>query len=847
MRKNLYWLSVLAVFASCSDDMIENASVKRSENATGIQFHVVADETRGMVDTDYSSFFFAEYDRVGIYADNVADWPCNNVTGFTKEYIYKATRSHGNPYLTGIDYSNVLEFYPTYIGAYPDPDDTEARFFITYPTGQNVTYAGNKFTVEATNLSGQSMYDGYMNFNSRLLYQYTTFDQKNVAKAGSDYYGSTGESIDLSLKSPLYMLRLSMNDVETYSSQFGVLKSVSVTSANSPLVPGVAGMNTVVTEDDLTTIGGVSYLTSTLDYTYPACTASDLVEIPAESGIFYIKATCKQIDGVYVLATTSVQANIGDPNVSLPKQYQVGAGAIAAEVGDVLGSISTSDVFEVTKNNEISYVKKAEGIVNKATLTIRNTEITNGTEMNLFVLPVKHNGVAENYVITYKFDKVWLTYTKPIKADFNAGATGALPLTIADEFQYIVTMGNSGSNRSLIVNKGTVKAAVNAAGNVIWNDEYSNGMEVDPTTIDEVIINADVENLTDADWAALNKLTAATKLTIKNGTAELKDLRQMAALKEVTANNVTTVGANAFSAANAATIKKLSLANATSIKGTVQFSALTDLNLGSYTFTESDEAADRFFNNSTKNTLVNVDIHSVTSLAPVFGYSRNILFTDYTALKTIKLNSVQTIISAKEFKGCSNLKTVEGVVEFSTATSAFEGCSSLQEVKIAGTVIPAAAFKDSGVKNVKNAAGQAVVPSSIGKEAFSGDAAIVVMDLTEATTIAEGAFKNASAFVGNNSADNHYVVTLNVTTVEKDAFNGTAIKRFQLRKATVTKSGSLNSAALLQIKYRVSPSSVASDQVALSKKEFVDIFVHAASDASMFDGYRTVTLEDFDW
>lgn len=874
MRKNLYWLSALAVLASCSDDMLENATVERSENAQGIQFHVVDPATRGKVDTDYSSFFFAEYDRVGIYADNVATWSGIDVVNFSTQYVYKATRSHGNPFLSGIDYSNVLEFYPLYVGSYPNPLDKEARFFITYPTGQNVTVDDNgtpavasddKFVVTpSSDLALQRMSDNYMNFNARLLYQYTTFDQDQVAKAGKHYYGSTGEAIDVDLHSPLYMLRFNIEDIEDYSGLFGSINQV-VLKGKNPLTYLTNNSQYTVGAEDVANISGTNYVKSTVVATpvYPALTAADLVEIPKDGGKFYIKSTCKLVDGVYVLATSSIEAVVGGPNEAVaPSSYTYSlygdadpSHDIAADPGDVISALMDEEAaFVVDKNNTISYVPAknvSNGVNTEVKLNVINTDLDNKTEMNMFVLPVKRDGVKEDLTVTYKFAQVQLTYNHPVTADFNPEKTGRLKLNIAQKFPYIVTLGTAGVGRSLIVNAGGFANVLNADGaSVKWTDEYDTDGTVEFTDVENILINTNVANLTDADWAALNKFTAAKTLVIKNGTSEVVNVTGMTALQELTVDNATLVKKNAFNTTNGSTIQKLNLPKVTNWKDDKTFSALTDLNLGSYTFTvEGENTAALFFNSSTKSTMVNVDINSCTSLAPVFGHERKILFTNYTALKTIKLNAVETILSASEFSGCTSLTTVDGVCNIESAEDAFFKCTSLSTVNISGTEIPARVFANSKVKDVLLNGAQ-VAPTYVGESAFEGNTAIKLMDLTQLTgkSLKAYAFNGASAFKGTDAATN--VVTLNVTEVPVAAFNGTAIERFQLMVATSTKASSLNSSALKQIKYRADLGDGTGIAVYTQcTPGSVDIFVKTQDNRDIFlgKGYATVTKEDKDW
>lgn len=854
MKKSLYLLSSVALLASCSDEIIEDSASLQPQAGQGVAFQVVDNpETRGLVDVDGSSFFFAEQDWVEVFAHNVKKlWYSGDYNNFTTSAYYKATSSQGNPLLTGVDDWNILALKTPVVQTPIDLSET-GHFFVAYPTGQLVTAVMTtepevenrvpvKFTVEPNRfLNNQAMYNGYRNFESRLLYQYTTIDQKN-------FWDAVGENIQLNLQSPLYMFEPYMTDVETYSSMFGTLNSVSITSTKNPLVPAIPGMSTVVTPADVTKVGGINYLTSTLSITYPAAVAADLIEIGGQT---YLKKSCKKEGEIYILTSASVLANVGDLNVCEAPIYDASS-AIAAEPGDVLMINGTvADKFEIdAATGAMTFVPgDCDAIASKATLYLYSTPIKNNDKMNLFVLPAKHE-TPEDYVISYDFDNVTLTYTKNIAAELKANRKGGLKLTIADQFPYIVTLGDGNpGTRSLIVNKGSIKDALSEDGlSIAWTDKYDTDGTVDFTDIETVLINENVNSLDAADWALLNKLTGAKYVTILNATQTLEDVSAMTSLVQLSVKNATKVLADAFGT-NAANITKLDLPKVTSWKDDEPFAALTDLNLGSYDFVQpGEEVSTLFFNSNVQSSLVNCDIHSCTSLAPVFGYERKILFSGYTALTTIKLNANETILAADEFLGCANLTTVDGKVNIESGESAFRGCSSLATVNVTGTEIPTRAFTLSAVENVLYN-GKQLAPTYVGKEAFAGNTAIKVMDLSkiEGTDLCERAFQSASNFIGTDAEVN--VVTLNVTTVPAYAFHGTAIERFQLMKATKTMSGSLNSAALKQIKYRTalgSTASIATDQCS-TNKGVTDIFVKTQADRDLFTGYATVTKEDKDW
>ena len=858
MKKSLLFLSAVALMASCTNDLMEESAPAVANG--GVTFEIENAETRGMVD-GLSSFFFAEQDRINIWVDNASVNGAAS-TAYGKMATYKATSSQGNPKMTAIDDGNMITLKP--ISTDPKVDYT-GKFFVAYPLGQTMAYDADKKTFTVTpvkDLTQQSMKsESYNNFDSRLLYQYVEGKKEN-------FYESAGEKINLNLTSPLAMVRMSMQDIETYSKQFGNLKSVSLSGVNNAaaLTYALTSTTCTVSADDVTTIGGKSYLKTTVNNKGAKVDAAkDLVTI---DGNKYYKSTCAKIsDDVWALTNKSVkygseeysQYATGDPFYALYGDSDPSHDK-EAKAGDVIpGNGTKSDAFVVGKDNKMTFTPgDITGIMNKVELSdIPASYVKNNAQMDIFVMPAAKRATdGDTYDVTYKFEKVWLSYRYTTKNAWEANKAYNMSLNIAEKFNYIVTMGTDGAKRDLIINSGNVKQILNnddvaKATKVKWTDAYATKGEVDFADIETIQINAGVDALTDDDWAALKKLNKATELTIKNNTPVIADLSTMASLKKLTVDNATEVKKDALKGI-AANITDLNLPKVTKYPNDGNaFAILKNLTLSAITFegTESGEAAPIFFNDNTKKTLENVDIKSVTSLAPVFGWERNILFQGYTKLETIKLNANETKISANEFQGCTALKTVEGVVNMGTATAAFKDCGKLATVKISGTVIPAEAFKNSAVKNVLNGDKQ-VVPTNIGEDAFYGNKAIELMDLTnvEGTKLGQRAFYNATAFYGNNKAGQNNVVTLKVTEVKQYTFFGTQVVRFQLINATKTAPYSLASKPLKQIKYRKAGLKAADiDASQVNDKAVVDIFVADAEDAAVFGGYRTVTEENFDW
>lgn len=461
-------------------------------------------------------------------------------------------------------------------------------------------------------------------------------------------------------------------------------------------------------------------------------------------------------------------------------------------------------------------------------------------QINITVLPfeakVKKGDNVKNhpitYTMTYYYEHATLIdeRTQPSAANVEGAHTvyEFSAWDIASKYNYIVTLDNK-----LLIFGGTFNAIFNNDGNIKWN-----GGTIAPSAI--TAIYSEVE-LDPTEQEKIKKFTGVTSINLPNQTSIVKD--------------------DVFQ--NCGDVDELILPKVTSYKDTkTTFTKLITLDLGSYDFMQPNEdVSTKFFNDDVKATLKTLDIHSVKSLSPAFGYERNILFTNYAVLETIKLSSEGTVISANEFSGCTNLKTVEGVVDMTTAVAAFYGASTAAAkqptINVATTVIPADAFMYSNISDIKFN-GSAIVPTQIGKRAFAYNEGIESLDLSLATEIGTSAFFDAENFIGakkvNGVIQNNGVVTLNVSTVEEYAFDGTKVARFQLKNATTVKGNGLASDALKQIKFRQNVSKwnaetktgIAASIVANPAN--VDLFIKAATDQSAFaQTFRTITVDDTDW
>ncbi|MBQ0047799.1 MAG: leucine-rich repeat protein [Prevotellaceae bacterium] len=867
MKKSLLFLSSIALLASCtSDDMFDQSeSVAPAEK--GIVFQIDEQGTRGQyADNALSSFFYAEKDRVGIYANNVKEWKTSSpVNNFEKKFEYKATQSGPqNPQLTGADDYNILDYKGT------NPVTDKAQFFFVYPLN---TVATPNYTAGALQsfdvvpyetIENQTMSAGMtMNFDKKLMYWYSG------DKLAENKYDGVGETNKVAFKTPLSMLYFSLKDVEDYN-DFGNLLYVKLTgtsakktSDGTSIAPSALSyaINNAGNYEaaDLAIVGGTSYVKSTLTLVYDDVYADgDLITI---DGNTYDKNTCAYLgSGVYALTSSSVRAKKGDakPGTESNYHYEINTGSIPAELGDP--KPSDGDIFRVSTDNSAKLVKGTAVQPTTITTTV-NQKIQNDQKVNMFVLSNDRvtNDVTDAFALTYSFDNVDLTYTKKSTgAYWKPNASYGFPakdgLSIASEFQYILTRGAYGTDRTLYINSGTVASILNEGGATIkWTDNRQPDGKVPFDNVNKIVIKKDVTKLTDADWAVLNKLTAAKILEIHNATDDVK-VKGMTALQELTVDNAVKVeksaGATDLSGfgANAANIKKVILPKVTSWKDNNAFAALTDLNIASYDFVQAgEEVADLFFNNNTKATLTTVNIHACASLAPVFGHARKILFTDYTALKEITVAD-NCVLNPYEFSGCTNLDKVTGIVDITNGEHAFQNCYALRTININGREIPDWCFgndaQNTGVKNVLYN-GKQVAPTSVGERAFSRNSSIEVMDLKECTEIGAFGFNRAINFVGNTDATP--VVKIPVETAKECIFYNTKVDRIFAKNVKTVEVNAFSSSTLKQVKFGTKLDAVDAGAIqSPATPANVDIFVVDNADKALFTGFASVTKEAAD-
>lgn len=408
MKKKIFFLSSVALLAaSCTNEIIEEGPAQNGA-VKGISFKMAeGDETRGMVTDEYKSFFYAELDRVGIYADKVKK-DGTDVTNYGTMATYKATKSTGNPLLTGIADDEILSYWSSYA------NNQSASFFIVYPKDATVTYAADKFTITpSVNLAAQSMStDGTMNFDSRLMFDYITGMKPQYS------YNSVGETLEMNLTSPLSMLYFSFQDIKNYPA-FGMLSTITLNATGAKYTKDG---NEVAVEGSPLTFGTDASVVVAADETYTVNNGTDpgkeivltvnkAIENGAKQNMFTLTKTAKIKDGdkTYDL-TDSYKITYKFANVDLVYNKKASS---AAWVANAAYGMPSADGLSIA--NEFPYIvtrgtKNSDGTpkndrvlyINKGKVTDiddKDSKVINWTDANTFYKKTPEAAAAtENFV-----------------------------------------------------------------------------------------------------------------------------------------------------------------------------------------------------------------------------------------------------------------------------------------------------------------------------------------------------------------------------------------------------------------------------------------------------------------
>lgn len=170
------------------------------------------------------------------------------------------------------------------------------------------------------------------------------------------------------------------------------------------------------------------------------------------------------------------------------------------------------------------------------------------------------------------------------------------------------------------------------------------------------------------------------------------------------------------------------------------------------------------------------------------------LFLDCTSIIDVQIPETVTEIGQKAFKDASSVENVTFAVNTETGKvkgvekigiSAFDGCSSLQELVLPETVteVLQGAFANEGAL-VKADMSRAASLKKWDKESFKGDTALAEVVLPTAggiTAIPDGAFAGCTSLTGENLK-----IPKNIVTITENAFKESGLKKLYIPNQVTT-------------------------------------------------------------
>ena len=364
-----------------------------------------------------------------------------------------------------------------------------------------------------------------------------------------------------------------------------------------------------------------------------------------------------------------------------------------------------------------------------------------------------------------------------VSADGRPNAVTIITPLDINNYDYLVV--GSGTDYSLIINRGTVASTLTADGTkVVWPAGTGDAVVASQyavANIKKVYVNCAIE---DADFANLNKFTSATLLEMPVQTSIPADgLEKLTGVKELILPEVTDIDEEFVSS---------------------NFTNLTRLEMGSYDF-EGMEINDRFFNEGTDGKLKYIDVEAVTDFGPVYLGRTALIFQNYTALDSIKVADGANLYP-NQFNGCENLVKVIGRVNLSAnkATYAFQNAKKLETINVTTTIVPDYAFYNA--EKIENVLvdGKQIIPTEVGVRAFQSAKALEYMDLSKLTALGERAFNSSSLKGAKTGAD----LKVGAATISDGAFQYTKVEYVHFTKATAIGDAILKGVTTLkQIKF----------------------------------------------
>lgn len=676
MKKYLFCAGILALAASCTEELDTLSVQQEQQKADGISFTVAEDAvSRGefFVNEDGTSYAPSWQGDLNLAEDQIRIFSTlttgntnetwNNIDGAT----YKATESGRFGIFTATDATNVLNFDYS-VNKEGDLEawkKNPARFLAIHPASIQKTVSGCSYGPDAngndvgtytftldnnlkeqkqTNSKGQGV------FTNHILYSATT------GYPTSDKQG-VGENVNLNFNRVLSGLVFKTKGMtEEYAELFGKLNSIKITSLG---------------EGEFNAKG---------------------------------KWEAENADNVSMLA----YENNSTMNVSITTDK---------ETKQIIG--------HEAKLNLIASPNKSGNEYEKATITLTidanayNEEFkawNDDARAYMIVAPVAKRNFNEGYKVTYTFANGAIEQTFAYDKPWDAGKFYNVPALDIASYDYIV-LGNT-----LIVNKGGLDAAVNV-DEVEWN-----GASVAASTFTTVVVNGEMNT---ADWTDLKAFTGAKTVILNDVTsipAKAFEKLPIATVTSLVLPKVTTisddftggkdkafealtnvempayqfpsdvVNAILFNTNTTGTLKTMDISGVTDMtpsfvtKRTLAFTGFTALGEVKLNAT-SVKLSDKAFSGCTALTKVEGKVDMSAPATNAFN----------SADKLEEINLSSTVIPMKAFYGCTVLEDVlydgKQVAPTAVGASAFEKCEALEYMDLSKVeTIGKRAFTTSGLK-----------------------------------------------------------------------------------------------------------------------------------------------------
>lgn len=490
MKKTLLFLGTAALMASCTqEELIPNESAQNV--AKGIVFEAAGESaTRGELDKSedgkYRFIWYAEQDRINVYASNVIATAGNvDDHGLAKENFeavtdlhpakYKATKSGAQGLFTAASDAEWIAFkndakIQTIATYYLDINNVKAEAGIETINGTNypVTKKINQIDLHSLIPAVQESPLNYV--KAPMLSVTEGRREKN--------YHSVGEKMNLDFYRIYPIVAFSgVSGNDAFNNDLGALQSVTLESKGF-----VKPTDDHVIPSNLGSMAGASYCTVKYDNT-------------GETHEFTQTGTPE----------TSVTVNVNETWTSDKRVYMA-----IQPVNRTVTKSDGKDARQATQNLTIKY-KYANATLEQNLSTSKDWE----TPHQVIAAPALDIADKYAYIVTEDIDAESGVQRKLIVIKNN----------VKDAFL----------NDSYIKWQSETSTSVNV-GSTVYKC-------IPVADITEVEIRANVNALTADDYAKLNKLTNVTKLVVKNATTTItyNALSALANLAELQMDNVTTI------------------------------------------------------------------------------------------------------------------------------------------------------------------------------------------------------------------------------------------------------------------------------------------------------------------